>query len=121
MKAGCALGSQVWNSTGAVTAALRKAASPELQDLGEFGGEGATGRLFAISSTALPAVGTLLNSGTSGIGGCCNRRLLLLLLRCARVFAFWRLCRVGPKKSIFQRCSVEAANNRVHPVARRRF
>ena len=67
----CDLCSQVWN-TDRGWLALPGQARPSLQDLRQLGSKRTAGRLLAISSTALFAVGTLF--GSDGIG-CCGRLL----------------------------------------------
>ncbi|MCU1275116.1 MAG: hypothetical protein JWO48_2547 [Bryobacterales bacterium] len=105
MKAGCDSCSQVWRRHGF---APPGPARPILKGLRQLGRKRASWLLVAIPSAALPA-----NVGTGDIGCCCCR---LCGLRSTRrsFLAFWRLRRVGTQHTVFERCAIEAANDRLH-------
>ena len=93
-------------------------ARPGLQDLRQFGSECAAGRLLAIPSAALLAVGTL--SVRLALGAAAG--LLLRRRRSAgSILAFRRLRGIGAQQAIFEGCAVEAANDRLHLIAGGRF
>ena len=83
-----------------------------LQYLRQFRREGALGFVVAFFSTATVVPVTLFRSGP-----CCPCRYWCCR-GCSRWFdyTFRRLCRVGPKDLVFERGSVETANNRLHFV-----
>ena len=90
------------------------ARSGRLENFGQLGCKRTTWSAVAIFAATLAAMRPLLVGfairrcmSSSSWGGCG-----------APIFALWRLRRVGPQEPVFQRSTVEPANDRLHFVGR---
>jgi len=97
-----------------IVAAPAGGRNSELQDLGQFGCKGAPRRLLPILAAPPSPVGTLLLTLLRTLRAW--NTSLLRLGALGLLFALRRLRRIGSEEPVFQRCAVEAANDRGHLV-----
>lgn len=100
---GCDSGSQVWDRLKSETNGSGCAHS--LQCFRQFRAESGLRSLFFAAALAPVITAVALRSP----------------IRRSGFFALGRLCRVGPQQPVFQRCAIEAANDRLHLVCRGSF
>jgi len=105
------LRSQVWGTERRRT--VRQSSPAKLENLRQFGSECAAGRLFPVAAAAFLAVG-FDNAGSTGIGRY-NR------LRSTALFALRGLRRIGSQQTVFQRRTIETADDGSHFVGGRSF
>ena len=103
------------------TCALEPSGRRFLEGLRQFCSKSAAGRLIAIPSATLPAVWPLLGAiDDIGIGGGALRWLRLSLPAWSRG-ALRRLGRIRAQQAIFERRTIETANNGGHFIGGGRF
>src|SRR5215469_2095146 len=94
----------------------RIARSGLLENFGQLGCKRTAWRAVAIFAATLAAMRPLL------VGFATRRCMRCMSSRWggygASIFALWRLRRVGPQEPVFQRGTVEPANDRLHFVSR---